>query len=71
MLTTKVEEVSKPGVESALDAIGRGLGEKGGVPDYQMLKIGLNSNETALIPGLTLRASICCWVSRSSMSKME
>ena len=33
MLATRVEEVRKPCVEVALDAIGREFGEQGGMPD--------------------------------------
>ena len=32
-MATRVEEVSKPCVEFALDAIGREFGEQGGMPD--------------------------------------
>ena len=38
-LAMRVEEVSKPCVELALDAIGRGFGEKGRMADYQKHEI--------------------------------
>ena len=39
MLTTRVEEVSNPRVELALDSTGRQFGEEGRMPDYQKLNI--------------------------------
>ena len=38
-LATRVEEVSQPCVELALDAIGREFGEQSRMPDYQKHEI--------------------------------
>ena len=59
---TRVEDVSKPFVELSLES-------RAGCPTVS--KAQDMSRETALISCLTLRASIHCWVSRSSMSKVE
>ena len=54
----RVEEVSKPFVELAMDAIGREFGEQGRMPDC--IKSTRYVQETALISCLILRAPIHC-----------
>ena len=69
LLSTRVEEVTNPRVELALDSTGRQCGEQGRMPDC--MKDRDMSGETALISCLILRSSIHSWGSRSSMSKVE
>ena len=61
----RVEEVSQPCVELALDAIGREFGEQGGMPDC----IKRTKYVQRDCPDLV--SDILCWVSRSSMSKVQ
>ena len=64
-LAMRGEQVSHPRVELVLDAIGRPFGCQTVAKAQDM------SKKMALILCLTLRASIHCWESRSSMSKAE
>jgi len=67
MLVRRVEEVSNPRVELALHAMSLEIN----VGRWTLLTAQDMSKESALISCLTLRASIHCWESWSSMSKVE
>ena len=69
MLATRVEEISKPCVELALDAIGGEFGEQGAGCQTALKARGM-SEEMALISCLTLKASIHCLENKSSMCRV-
>jgi len=64
-----VEEVRNPFVELALDATGGEFGEQGGMPDS--IESMIYVSREAQISCRTLRASIHCWMSRSTISNVE
>ena len=49
MLTTRVEEVSNPKVEFALDSIGREFGESGRMPDYIKISRSVQRDSSDLV----------------------
>ena len=70
MLDTSVEEVSKPCVEMALDAIGREFGEQGGVPErIKSTRYGQRDDPNLMSDNEGLHSF---WgITRSSVSKVE
>ena len=69
-MATRVEEVSNPRVELALDARGREVGEQCGTPDcIESLRYSMSRDGPDLMTDIEGLHSF--WWRRSSMSKVE
>ena len=69
-LASRVEEISKPCVELALDAIGREFGEQGGMPKCIESSRYVQRDGPNLVSDIE-GVPIHCWESRSSKSKIQ